>query len=223
MPASSFISHGTSGSDRLSSSFKTFRMAYIALKENFPGIVGLIFYKRSTGKGMTSFAQAALRGPSPLTVMERELIATYVSSLNECRFCMDSHGAIVTELAQDKGNTIACAINNVDTPVISAKMRALLNIAGKVQKSGKAVTERDIQVAREKGATDEEIHDAVYVAAAFCFFNRYVDGLGTVPMKSEKGYVESARSLLKFGYTYPNFIGRYFMKKMLKPFVEDAA
>jgi uncharacterized peroxidase-related enzyme len=191
-------------------------MAYIKLKDNLPGIVGLIFYKRSTGKGMTHFAQAALRGPSPLTVMERELIAAYVSSLNECNFCMDSHGAIVTELAKDEGKTVSCAIKNVETQTISAKMRTLLNIAGKVQKSGKAVNESDIQAAREQGATDEEIHDAVYVAAAFCFFNRYVDGLGTVPMKTEKGYVQSARALLKFGYTYPNFIGRYFMKKMFR-------
>jgi uncharacterized peroxidase-related enzyme len=191
-------------------------MAYIKLKEHFPGIVGLIFYKRSTGKGLTHFAQAGLRGPSPLSVMERELIATYVSSLNECNFCMDSHGAIVTELAKDNGNTIACAIKNIETPAISAKMKALLNIAGKVQKSGKSVTQQDIDAARQQGATDEEIHDTVYVAAAFCFFNRYVDGLGTIPMKSKQGYVESARSLLKFGYTYPNFIGRYFMKKMIR-------
>ena len=195
-------------------------MAYIKLKEYFPGIVGLIFYKRSTGKGLTHFAQAGLRGPSPLTVMERELIAAYVSSLNECEFCLDSHGAIVNELAGDNGKTVACAINNTEAPGISAKMRALLNIAGKVQKSGRSVTEGDIRAAREKGATDEEIHDAVYVAAAFCFFNRYVDGLGTLPMKSHQGYVESARALLKYGYTYPNMIGRYFMKKMLRKAME---
>jgi uncharacterized peroxidase-related enzyme len=194
-------------------------MAYIKLKENFPGIVGLIFYKRSTGKGLTQFAQAGLRGPSPLSVMERELIAAYVSSLNECQFCMDSHGAIVTELAKDEGKTVSCAISNIEISTISPKMRALLNIAGKVQKSGKAVTAEDIQAARNQGATDEEIHDAVYVAAAFCFFNRYVDGLGTVPMKTAEGYVESARSLLKFGYTYPNMIGKYFMKKMMRKMI----
>lgn len=192
-------------------------MAYIKLKEEYlPGIVGLIFYKRSTGIGLTKFAQAALRGPSPLSVAERELIASYVSSLNECQFCFDSHSAIVNELVKDNGNTVTCAVNNVESPAVSPKMRALLNIAGKVQKNGKLVTEADIKAARDKGATDEEIHDTVYVAAAFCFFNRYVDGLNTIPMKTKEGYVESARSLLKFGYTYPNFIGRYFMKKMIR-------
>lgn len=191
-------------------------MAYIKLKENLPGIVGLIFYKRSTGKALCHFTQAALRGPSPLSVAERELIATYVSSLNECNFCVNIHGAVVNELAGDEGNTVACAVNHIETPGISAKMRALLNIAGKVQKSGKSVTAGDVQAAREQGATDEDIHDTVYIAASFCFFNRYVDGLGTVPMKSGKDYVSPARSLLKFGYSYPNFIGRYFMKKAFR-------
>jgi uncharacterized peroxidase-related enzyme len=195
-------------------------MTFIKLKENLPGIVGLIYYKRSTGKALCHFTQAGLRGPSPLTVAERELIATYVSSLNECNFCVSIHGAVVNELAKDQGNTVACAINHIETPGISSKMRALLNIAGKVQQSGKSVTEGDIQAARDQGATDEEIHDTVYIAASFCFFNRYVDGLHTVPMKTGEDYVQPARSLLKFGYTYPNFIGRYFMKKMFRKALE---
>ena len=197
-------------------------MAYINLKENLPGIVGLIFYKKSTGKALCHFTQAALRGPSPLSVMERELIATYVSSLNECNFCVNAHGAVVNELTKDNGTTISCAVGNMETPGISAKMRALLNIAGKVQKSGRSVTEQDIEAARQFGATDEEIHDTVYIAASFCFFNRYVDGLGTVPMRSGKDYIEPARSLLKFGYSYPNFIGKYFMKKVFRKAMDVA-
>jgi len=195
-------------------------MSYIKLKENLPGIVGLIYYKVSTGKALCHFTQAGLRGPSPLSVMERELIAAYVSSLNECNFCVNAHGAVVNELTKDDGNTVTCAINNIETPKVSAKMRALLNIAGKVQKSGRAVTEQDIQAARNQGATDEEIHDTVYIAASFCFFNRYVDGLGTIPLKSPKDYIEPAQSLLKFGYSYPNFIGRYFMKKLFRKKME---
>jgi uncharacterized peroxidase-related enzyme len=152
--------------------------------------------------------------------MERELIAAYVSSLNDCNFCVGAHGAVVNELTKDNGNTLACAINHVETTTVSAKMRSLLIIAGKVQKSGKAVTEQDIQAAREQGATDEEIHDTVYIAASFCFFNRYVDGLGTIPLKSPKDYIEPAQSLLKFGYSYPNFIGRYFMKKLFRKKME---
>lgn len=196
-------------------------MSFINLKEKLPGIVGLIFYKRSTAKGTGNLGQAALRGPSPLTVAERELIAAYVSSLNECNFCADSHGAVVTELLKDNGNTVSCAINNTVTTSISPMMRALLNIARKVQQSGRAVTLEDLQAARDLGASDEAIHDTVYVAAAFCFFNRYVDGLKTVPMRTKEDYVEPARMLIKFGYRPPNFIGRYFMKKMMRNTMGD--
>ena len=196
-------------------------MSFIKLKDKLPGIVGLIFYKRSTARGVGHLGQAALRGPSPLTVAERELIAAYVSSLNECDFCADSHGAIVNEILKDNGNTVRCAISNTASANISPRMRALLNIAGKVQKSGRLVTREDLQTARDLGASDEAIHDSVYVAAAFCFFNRYVDGLKTVPMKAKEDYIEPARMLIKFGYRYPNFIGRYFMNKMMKKLMRD--
>jgi uncharacterized peroxidase-related enzyme len=191
-------------------------MAFIKLKEDLPGIIGLIFYKKSTGKALCHFTQAGLRGPSPLSVAERELIAAYVSSLNECNFCVNAHGAVVNELMKDNGDTVSCAINNTVSASVSPKMRALLNIAGKVQQSGRNVTPQDISAARDQGATDEEIHDTVYVAASFCFFNRYVDGLGTVPLKAPKDYVEPAKSLVRFGYSYPNFIGRFMMKKMFR-------
>ena len=121
-------------------------MAYIKLKENLPGIVGLIYYKRSTGNALCHFTQAGLRGPSPLTVTERELIATYVSSLNECNFCVrQSTERLSMSLQRIMGIWSRCAINNIETPGISSKMKALLNIAGKVQKSGRLVTELDIQ------------------------------------------------------------------------------
>jgi alkylhydroperoxidase family enzyme len=56
-------------------------------------------------------------------------------------------------------------------------MKALLNIADKVRISGREVSEADIAAAREQGASDMDIHDTVLIAAMFCMFNRYVDGL----------------------------------------------
>jgi uncharacterized peroxidase-related enzyme len=191
-------------------------MAYIKIKDDLPGIVGLFLNKPSTGKAGCGLAHAVLRGPSSLSIIERELIAAYVSSLNECEFCFNSHGTVVNEIAKDKGNILSCAINDIDTAPVSGKMKALLRIAGKVQKSGKLVTEDDIKDARNEGATDEDIHDTVLVAAAFCLFNRYVDGLNTQPLNKKEDYVQPARGLIKFGYKYPNFLGRYFMKRMFK-------
>ena len=191
-------------------------MAYIALKDDLPGIIGLIFNKRSTGRATCHLTQAAMRGPSPLTIAERELIASYVSHLNDCNFCVSIHSAVVNELLKDNGQTISCTIGDLDAAGISDKMKALLRIAAKVQANGKLVTTDDIQFARTRGATDEEIHDTVFVAAAFCFFNRYVDGLGTEPLKETRDYIEPARALVRHGYKYPNFIGRYFMKRAFR-------
>ena len=174
-------------------------MAYIRLDNELPGISGLLAHRRDTAKPLRDLAQTLLRGLSSLEVYERELIATYVSHRNDCNFCKNSHGAAVDHLV---GNT--CLLDSVctdfETAQISTKLKALLNIAGKVQQSGRAVKSEDIVRAKESGASDEEIHDAVLIAAAFCMYNRYVDGLGTHSSKERGDYVQSGERLATVGY-----------------------
>jgi uncharacterized peroxidase-related enzyme len=141
-----------------------------------------------------------LRGDSLLTSGERELIASYVSHLNNCHFCHTSHGAAAVahlgcdiELIDD----IKQGFNQIP---ISNKLRALLNIAAKVQKGGKNVLEEDIAYARQEGAVDHEIHDTVLIAAAFCMFNRYVDGLGTWAPVPNAAYQEMGEQMAFEGY-----------------------
>ena len=83
---------------------------------------------------------------------------------------------------------------------LSTKMKALLNIAGKVQKGGKQVTAADVERARQRGATDKEIHDTVLIAAAFCMFNRYVDGLATWQPHDPEVYREIGQHTARLGY-----------------------
>lgn len=83
---------------------------------------------------------------------------------------------------------------------ISDKLRALLHIAHQVQKGGKNVTGADIAAAREQGAVDSEIHDTVLIAAAFCMFNRYVDGLGTWAPQPNEAYKEMGERMAFVGY-----------------------
>jgi len=83
---------------------------------------------------------------------------------------------------------------------ISEKLRALLQIAKKVQQGGKNVLKEDIDNAKNKGADDIEIHDTVLIAAAFCMFNRYVDGLGTWAPPEKEAYIETGEKLAKRGY-----------------------
>jgi glutamate synthase domain-containing protein 2 len=76
----------------------------------------------------------------------------------------------------------------------------LRQIAGKVQRDGKLVTSEDVAQARAHGATDFEIHDTVLIAAAFCMYNRYVDGLGTVQPQDEALYRERGKITARDGY-----------------------
>jgi uncharacterized peroxidase-related enzyme len=176
-------------------------MAYIALNnEELPGIVGLLNYRQDTGAILNQLVETLLRQPSSLSPGERETIASYVSHLNNCHFCHTVHGAVAAHHLQKELNYIDDIKQGVKPEDASPKLKSLLNIAAKVQKSGKNVLETDIAAARKEGATDMEIHDTVLIAAAFCMFNRYVDGLGTWAPEPKEAYGEMGKMLAETGY-----------------------
>lgn len=178
-------------------------MAYIKVPEGMPGIRGLMAFRPETAKHLNELVEILLQGPSTLSKGERELIATHVSNLNECKFCAGTHGAIAKHHFMDS-NPVDQVLKNPDTASISPKLKTLLNIASKVQRSGSAVSESDIEAARNEGATDLELHDSVLIAAAFCMFNRYVDGLGTHPPENPDVYDQIGEYRAKNGYLAQN-------------------
>ncbi|MFK7787479.1 MAG: carboxymuconolactone decarboxylase family protein [Crocinitomicaceae bacterium] len=189
-------------------------MTYIKTGVDHPGIVELMFYKGSTGKALANLVHTLMHGPSGLTSGERELIASYVSKLNDCEFCHGTHSASASVHLSDNGNAASCVIENIDTSPVSDKMKSLLKIAGKVQRSGREVSQVDVDEAKNKGATDEDVHDAVLIASAFCMYNRYVDGLGTDP-GSPEDYPDYGIRLAKKGYKYPPLFLRKFVVRMI--------
>jgi uncharacterized peroxidase-related enzyme len=176
-------------------------MAYIDIKNDMPGIIGLLSYRPETAKPLGEFTEILLRGPSTLTSAEREMIASYVSHHNDCHFCHTSHGAAAAHHLDGDLSLIDDIKNDFENTEITPKLRTLLDIARHVQQSGNKVASADIEKAKEAGATDLEIHDTVLIAAAFCMFNRYVDGLGTWAPEEKEAYDESGRQLAKVGYT----------------------
>jgi len=190
-------------------------MTYIKTGIDQPGIVELLFYKGATGNALSNLAHTLLHGPSTLTSGERELIASYVSKLNNCEFCHESHSAAANAHLNDNGHAVSCIISNLDEAPVSEKMKTLLRIAAKVQKSGHEVKPEDIAAAKTAGATDEEIHDAVLIAAAFCMYNRYVDGLGTNLPKDKSEYLPMGKRLTEVGYKYPPVFMRKFVLWMM--------
>ncbi|HEU4717939.1 MAG TPA: carboxymuconolactone decarboxylase family protein [Bacteroidia bacterium] len=191
-------------------------MTYI--KTNIPqaGIVELLFYKGPTGNALSHLAHTILKGPSPLTSGERELIAAYVSNLNNCEFCHKSHAASANSHLGDEGKAVACVVGDIDTAPVSDKMKKLLRIAGKVQISGREVTPALIEDAKKAGATDEEIHDTVLVAAAFCMYNRYVDGLNTNLPAKDEDYADMGKRLSAKGYKYPPRFLLWLVRRILR-------
>lgn len=176
-------------------------MAHINVPEGVPGIRSLVMFRPETGKPLYELAQVLLRGESPLPEADRELIATYVSYLNDCMFCMESHAAAARCLYGNDRAIVDEVLKDLEQASVSEKMKALLQIAGKVQILGKEVSEEDVQKARDLGVGDREIHDTVLIAATFCMFNRYVDGLASFTPTEPEAYEAMGKRLAENGYT----------------------
>jgi uncharacterized peroxidase-related enzyme len=173
---------------------------HVSLGNDAPGILSLFEYRPETAKPLCDLAEVLLRGPSTLTRGERELIASYVSTLNDCDFCASSHSAFAAAQLPEGMALVDRVRADPATAPVSPKLRALLRIAAAVQRSGKDVRAADAEAARDAGATDLEIHDTVLIAAAFCLFNRYVDGLATTVPEDRAGYAVMAELIVSNGY-----------------------
>lgn len=175
-------------------------MAYIELHNDLPGIRGLMAYRPDMSKPLNEFAEQLLVADNSLTRGERELIATYVSYLNDCYFCQQAHGGIAQYLLSCSTDFIDQVKADFRKTDLNDKMKSLLNIAACVQRSGKAVTQQHVDEAIQAGATEAEVHDTVLIAAAFCMFNRYVDGLGTWAPQDRDFYIQRGRQRAHEGY-----------------------
>lgn len=172
-------------------------MPRIKLKEELSGIIALFDFNQKTARILGELAEELLRGESTLLPWERELIAAHVSYTNGCNFCFNSHAAAVNAFVGNNEITEAM-IEGADHAAISLKLKSLLELA-------QGVTEFEdtadaVEEAKNHGATDEEIHTTVLIAAAFCMFNRYVDGLATESSENTEDYIEIGENLAKNGY-----------------------
>ncbi len=175
-------------------------MPHIPIPAGLPGIRGLFTFRPDTAKPLCELANVLLHAPGTLSPGERELIATFVSSRNDCHYCQTSHGAVAAVHLVDNEALVDDVKRDFEAAPISNKLKALLAIAGKVQQGGKSVRPEDVERARAEGATDQDIHDAVLIAAAFCMFNRYVDGLATWAPQEVDSYRARAKVIAEKGY-----------------------
>jgi len=174
-------------------------MPHISLEEHLPGITGLLEYRLDTAYPIRDLTQILLRGESTLTQAERELIATVVSAGNECKFCTSAHTA-AADILLGECNTTQMVLQDLENAPVSDKMKVLLQIARKVQISGKRVSPSIIEKAKSLGATDLEIHDTVLIAALFCLYNKYVDGLASITPNDPAYYQSLGNKIVSQGY-----------------------
>jgi uncharacterized peroxidase-related enzyme len=179
-------------------------MPHITIPQNLFGIRGLMAFRPAAAKPLNELVDVLLRQPNSLTSGERELIATYVSSENDCYYCQTIHGAIAAHDLEGNEDLVRHVKRDFQAADISDKLKALLVIAGKVQRGGKHVTASDVEQARRQGATEMEIHDTVLIAAAFCMYNRYVDGLATLAPEDPEFYRNRAAQICRDGYIQVN-------------------
>lgn len=174
-------------------------MPYIEMPDA-PGIMAPMLFRPQTAKPLFELAEVLLRGESTLSRGEREIIAAYVSKLNQCTFCANSHATFAALQLDDGFDVVDAVMADPDTAPVSPKLRALLDIAALVAQSGLAVTDQVVGAAKAHGATDVEIHDTVLIAAAFCMYNRYVDGLGAPTPPDRADYADVGRLIVGLGY-----------------------
>jgi uncharacterized peroxidase-related enzyme len=181
-------------------------MPHVNLPPEIPGIGAAFAFRAETAKPMRELAHVLLFEPgngASLSSRDRELIASYVSSLNTCYFCQTSHGAAAAHHPGGSPELVAAVCADPQAADISDKLKALLAIAAHVQGDPKTVTPKLVQTARDHGATDLEIHDTVLIAAAFCMYNRYVDGLATWQPRNDEMYQTMGKRLAGSGYAQP--------------------
>lgn len=175
-------------------------MPHIALPTDLPGISSAMAFRPETAVHLRALAETLLRAPNSLTSAEREAIAAFVSMRNECTFCYMSHRAASAHHTRGDYGFVDTVTKGEGAAHVSPRLKALLAIAGKVQQGGKQVTAEDVARARAEGATDIEIHDTVLIAAAFCMYNRYVDGLATWTPTDPAAYDPMGKRMATQGY-----------------------
>ena len=150
-----------------------------------------------TNKPLIELHEVLMRGPSPFSEAERELIAAYVSGLNRCRYCRGVHTATTERLGTPEG-TVAALVEEIDTAALPARMRPVLSYAQKLTMAPDSLTPADAEAVVAAGWDETALYHMVAVTALFNYMNRLVEGLG---LELDPAYVEPAsKRLAERGY-----------------------
>jgi uncharacterized peroxidase-related enzyme len=163
-----------------------------------PDAAKLVFYRPDFyGARAKKFTHEAMRGPSDWSVGDRELMAAYVSTVNECAFCVAAHTATASQAYQD-GARVSAVLADLESAPIAEPLRVTLRMLGTLTREGKVGAD-DMREVLAAGVSPQQVQDALAVCVAFDTTNRLADAFGFEPLSPE-GFEAGAKYLLKRGY-----------------------
>lgn len=176
-----------------------------------PGIVAILQLRDSLRLHLTGLADELLVKDYPGSTLlraERELIACAVSAANDCFFCMDTHG-MYAQVLLERSNVVdaAAIVDEVKTCSdcrLGRKFESLLHIARVVTVNSRALTKREVEQAKEAGATDADVQVTILITSMMVMYNRMVDGFRSCTPDSPEAYRERAQLIVEHGYTKTN-------------------
>lgn len=145
-------------------------------------------------RALMEFHDEILRGPSPLSIGERELIAAYVSALNKCEFCYNAHTAYALYYGYDE-ELFDPLLADIDGAPVDEKMKPVLKYARKTTLDPQAVTKADVDAILAAGWPEEAVHDAAAVTSLFNYMNRLIHAMGVDP--HDDHYAARKKAILK--------------------------
>ena len=175
-----------------------FGLIRLVSRHPVPDAAKLVFYRPDFyGTRAKEFTHEAMRGPSAWSVADRELMAAYVSKVNESAFCIGAHTATARQAYQD-GPKVAAVLADLESAPVGEPLGATLRMLGKLTAEGKLSAEDTRQVLAA-GVSPQQVEDALAVCAAFNTTDRLADAFG-FDVLSPEGFEAGAKYLLKRGY-----------------------
>jgi uncharacterized peroxidase-related enzyme len=161
-------------------------------------VVKLVKYRADFyGSPMQAVTQEAMRGPSPWSVGDRELMAAFVAKTNQCEFCAKAHAAVAQRAYRD-GKAVSALLSDFDIASIEQPLRATLLMLGKLTRNH-AVDADDMRAVLAAGASRRQIEDAIAVCFSFNVIGRLADAFGFF-VPGPEAFEAGAKYLLARGY-----------------------
>jgi len=179
-------------------------MSFFNHLDELSDISDITFNDRKRLGPMDKVSHRIMRGKSIFTSADKEIMAAYVSGLNACSFCYGSHKAVAQQFGVDP-DIIEKLVDDIDTAPMENKLKPIFKYLKKLTLSPSKLTQKDVDLVKQAGWSEDALYDAILIGCLFNFYNRLLDGHG---IKGNKAiYQFGGEHLHKNGYGVPWFIG----------------